>query len=32
VTVGIDGAAVLQVMNRTGINTGHYRSSPAIRP
>ena len=33
VAVGIDGAAMLQVMNRTGIEyRSHYRSSPAIRP
>ena len=31
--VGIDGALVLQVMNRAGIEyRSHYRSSPAIRP
>ena len=33
VAVGVDGALMLQVMNRTGIEyRSHYRSSPAIRP
>ena len=33
VAVGVDGALVLEMMNRTGIEyRSHYRSSPASRP